>query len=344
MPKISVIVPVYKAEAYLHGCVDSILAQTFADFEIILVNDGSPDGCGALCDAYAAREDRILALHQENQGQAAARNHALTQAKGEWLCYVDSDDCIHPQMLELLHEAAIQSGAPISFCGMAEGEEIPEDFLDTRSLRYDVLSMEEASLTDLYDREEYPGWVACAKLIRRDLVEHYPFRQGRVYEDNEAVCRWICQAGSLAKLPYDLYFYRKNPESTTQVAFSRKKLDYLWALESIIRYYGDLGYAKLRQRFADRYVEAVVSCCNGLQYTLGCREDAERTEKACYAFLKSQGIQLRQEQLEVLLDTMHPKLSRLYWPLAGAVRTVRRQGFGGVMNKLKCKFGKDGSA
>ncbi len=341
MPKISVIVPVYKAEEYLRHCVDSILAQTFSDFEILLVDDGSPDGSGAICDAYAAQYENIRAMHQENRGQAAARNHALTQARGDWLCYVDSDDGIHPQMLELLYTAAIQSGAPISFCGMAEGEQPPEDFLSHRELSFAVLSMEEASLTRLYDRGEYPGWVACAKLIRQDIAQGYPFREGRVYEDNEAVCRWICQAGSLAKLPYDLYFYRKNPQSTTQASFSMKKLDYLWALESIIAHYSSLGYFQMRQRFADRYVDAVVSCCNDVQYTLGRRKDAETIEKNCYAFLHRQGLKLRREQRELLLDTMHPRLSRIYWPAAGVVRTLRSQGLSGILRKIRGQFRKD---
>ena len=106
MPEISVIVPVYKAEAYLHACIDSILSQTFSDFELILVDDGSPDGCGAICDDYASRDGRVQVIHQENQGQAAARNCALAVAGGEWICFVDSDDAVHPQMLERLRQAA----------------------------------------------------------------------------------------------------------------------------------------------------------------------------------------------------------------------------------------------
>ena len=101
MAAISVIVPIYKVEAFLHRCVDSILAQTFADFDLVLVDDGSPDGCGAICDDYAARDSRVRVIHQKNQGQAAARNHALAAAKGDWVCFVDSDDAVHPQMLEL---------------------------------------------------------------------------------------------------------------------------------------------------------------------------------------------------------------------------------------------------
>ena len=196
MPKISVIVPVYNAENFLRDCIDSILSQTFSDFEIILVNDGSPDNSGKICDEYAAKYDCISVIHQENQGQAAARNHAMTQAKGDWICFVDSDDLIHPQMLELLDQAANESGAPISQCGMLEAVTLPEDFRNHREAPFRTLIMDEATLVALHDADQYPGWVACAKLIRRDLIENYPFHEGRVYEDNEAVCRWICRGGS----------------------------------------------------------------------------------------------------------------------------------------------------
>ena len=115
MPTISVIVPVYKAEAYLADCIDSILNQTFSDLEVILVDDGSPDGCGAICDAYAAREPRVSVLHQENQGQAAARNHALPLAKGEWICFVDSDDTVEPEYVQVLME--ILGDGDMAMCG-----------------------------------------------------------------------------------------------------------------------------------------------------------------------------------------------------------------------------------
>ena len=100
MPMISIIVPVYKAEQYLRPCIDSILAQTYTDYELVLVDDGSPDNCGAICDEYATKDSRVKVIHQRNQGQAAARNAAVKMALGEWICFVDSDDVIHPQMLE----------------------------------------------------------------------------------------------------------------------------------------------------------------------------------------------------------------------------------------------------
>ena len=106
MPEISVIVPVYNTEQYLHRCVDSILAQTFTDFELILVDDGSPDNSGAICDEYAGKDQRIHVIHQSNGGRGLVRNAALnwiqTNSDSKWIAFVDSDDWIHPQYLEVL--------------------------------------------------------------------------------------------------------------------------------------------------------------------------------------------------------------------------------------------------
>ena len=104
MPTISVIVPVYNVEKYIHRCVDSILDQTFTDFELILVDDGSPDNCPAICDEYAAKDSRVRVIHQKNQGQAAARNYGVSMAKGAWISFVDSDDMIASKTLELLYQ------------------------------------------------------------------------------------------------------------------------------------------------------------------------------------------------------------------------------------------------
>ena len=334
MPEISVIVPVYNAEKYLSACVDSILSQTFTDFEILLVDDGSPDNCGRICDDYAAGYDCISVIHQENQGQAAARNHAMHYAKGSWFCFVDSDDLIHPRMLELLYRAAVSGDAPVSMCRMLEATMLPEEFFRDPSEQFQVLSVDEKTLLKLYDADDYPAWVACAKLIRRELVEAYPFREGRVFEDNEAVCHWICEGKKLAQKDCQLYFYRTNDGSTTKSNFSIKKLDYLWALESIIRYYESIGFDLMRRRFFERYADAVISSCNGLRYILGQDDLTKAVEKRFRKLAREQGLKPTQSQLEALLDAVHPRLAKLYWPLSGAVRTIRNQGVSGIIQKI----------
>lgn len=343
MPEISVIVPVYKAEAYLHDCIGSLLDQTFQNFEILLVDDGSPDRCGEICEEYAARDSRISVIHQENLGQAAARNHALRHAKGNWVCFVDSDDLIHPQTLQLLYQAAKESGASVSMCRMLEAQALTTDFYQERAAEYTLLTMEEETLVAMHDREDYPAWVACGKLIRKDLVENYPFREGRVFEDNEAVCRWVCQGKTLAMVEEKLYFYRTNIGSTTKSDFSLKKLDYLWALESILKYYSSLGYLQMRQRFFDRYAHAVVSACNGLRYVLFQPELVRNVEKNFYRVCREEGLRLNKQQFEALLDSTHPGLMKLYWPLDGIVQTIKQQGISGIGRKIIKRLRKDES-
>lgn len=245
MPEISVIVPVYRAKKYMHRCVDSILSQTFSDFELILVDDGSPDNCGAICDAYAEKDSRVRVIHQKNQGQAAARNRAITVARGQWVTFVDSDDGIHPQMLEHLLRAAEESGANISMCGALEAETMPEHFMDPIDGKWAQKTMDETGLEALYTHGEHRYWVVWGKLIRRRIVEKFPFTSGRFYEDNAVAFRWLYAAGKVADLPGRYYFYQVNPEGTTKSGFSEKKLDFLWALEAQRQFYKGVGFGRL---------------------------------------------------------------------------------------------------
>ena len=122
-PLLSIIVPVYDVERYLQKCIDSILAQTFTDFELILVDDGSPDNCPALCDAAAAKDARIRVLHQKNGGLSAARNAGLDVARGEWIGFVDSDDYISPEMYEILYKAVQSTGSDLALCDYVKVDE-----------------------------------------------------------------------------------------------------------------------------------------------------------------------------------------------------------------------------
>ena len=131
LPLISVIVPVYKVEAYLDKCISSIVGQTYRNLEIILVDDGSPDNCGAICDAWAEQDSRIKVIHKENGGLSDARNAGMSAATGELLGFVDSDDHISPEMYQLLYERMIADNSDISACGV---EMVFENGLPSRPL------------------------------------------------------------------------------------------------------------------------------------------------------------------------------------------------------------------
>ena len=118
MPKVSIIVPVYKVGPYLAKCIDSILSQTLTDFELILVDDGSPDSCGEICDGYAKKDERIKVIHKQNGGLSSARNAGLDIAKGEYIGFVDSDDYIEHDMYEFLYKNSVQYDTDIACCGI----------------------------------------------------------------------------------------------------------------------------------------------------------------------------------------------------------------------------------
>lgn len=256
MPATSVIVPVYKAEQYIHQCIGSILAQTYTDFELILVDDGSPDNSGAICDAYTECDSRVRVIHQENQGQAAARNCAVKQAQGEWICFVDSDDMIHSQMLEILYNAVNKSEAKISMCSAINGGVPPQDFFQPISSCFSIYSVSEAYLTTLYDGSSLRPWSVCCKLIHKEIIVKHPFTNGRIFEDNAVVGRWLCEACVVADVDAALYFYRMTPTSTMRSAFNLKKIDYLWALEEMITFFDGVNYSRLCKRFCGTYLKS----------------------------------------------------------------------------------------
>lgn len=230
MPTISVIIPVYKAEAWLRECVDSVLGQTYRDFELLLVDDGSPDESGKICDEYVKKDRRVRAVHQENRGQGAARNRAIALAQGRYLCFVDADDLVHPQLLESLL-AGLPGEGGVACCSLLKGERCPAEFFDPApAAGFETCALDEDRLSRLFD-DPYVCWIVCGKLIPARIVRAWPFPEGRVFEDNAVVVRWLLEAERLSVTGRALYFYRENPEGTTKSPMSAKKrADFLCAL------------------------------------------------------------------------------------------------------------------
>ena len=248
MPKISVIIPVYNVENYLKDCIDSVLAQTFTDFELILVDDGSPDKSGLICDEYSEKDSRIRVFHQENQGQAAARNFGVTKAATDWICFVDSDDVIHPQMLSTLFGAVENSDVKISMALLSESvskEKISEIFSDDIDKSLQIIDVCEDVLFEFFKDSRYHS--VCAKLIQKDLLIKYPFQVGRIHEDSPVICKWLVEAGRIAYSPNVFYVYIDNGDSTTRSKFTLKKLDLLWAWEQQIKFYKSIGFKKMQK-------------------------------------------------------------------------------------------------
>lgn len=237
MPEISVIVPVYKAEAYLSRCVDSILAQTFTDFELILVDDGSPDRSGTICDEYAARDARIRVIHKPNGGLSDARNTGIDASTGDWLMFVDSDDYIAPNMAEALHTAVTQHNADMATCNVKQfgnNPDTPEtDWIKIKSGVYDGIEL-------LKSGDFMPPYVvAWNKIYAKRLWQSLRYPVGRIHEDEFVIHLLFSACKKVVCLTDALYYYRENPNGITKRPYSLSRLDYLDALADRLQYYID---------------------------------------------------------------------------------------------------------
>ena len=217
--KLSVIVPVYRAEEYLQRCVDSLLAQQLSDYEIILVDDGSPDRSGELCDEYAGQHpDKVRCLHLVNGGQGRARNRGMEIARGEYLGFVDSDDWVESDMYPKLLQCAEAEGADVVVCGI-------------RALHAD--GREESLPVWKEGNPMAAAGSACNKLFRRASVGEIRFPEGLWYEDFGFSAKLLMRSGKTVYLPEDLYDYRVGQVSTMNNENARKNLDMLEIMEDL---------------------------------------------------------------------------------------------------------------
>lgn len=208
-PKASVIVPVYKVEEYLPRCLDSLAAQTYPNLEIVLVDDGSPDRCGELCDAFAHGRPNALVLHQSNQGLSAARNCGVRASHGDYITFVDSDDYISADYVEYLMSMILKY-----HCDISVGNYAPvyrggtPDVKQTRECQ-ELFTNEEALIEALYSVKF--GVAAWAKMYKRELVEKYPFPRGKLFEELATTYKIIGDSASVAYGNRNIYFYVQRP-------------------------------------------------------------------------------------------------------------------------------------
>ena len=233
MDLISVIVPVYKVEEYLDRCVESIVNQTYRNLEIILVDDGSPDNCPAMCDAWAAKDVRIKVIHKENGGLSDARNVGLKIASGEYIAFVDSDDWIHSQYVANLHSACVEQGTLLSACDVMTVFEEQELCECDSNVKSNCFSTEEA-MRCLTEGQKIRA-VAWNKLYHNNLIDCERFPVGRYHEDEFFTYRIVAKAEKVAYVPKPLYYYYQRDGSIMN-SVSIKHLDALDAALERLNY------------------------------------------------------------------------------------------------------------
>lgn len=224
MPLVSIIVPIYKVEKYLDRCVCSIINQTYSNIEIWLVDDGSPDACGEMCDDYARKDERVRVIHKQNGGLSDARNVAIDVALGEWITCIDSDDFVAPNYVEFLLNIVMQND---SMCGVVQ----PQEFFEGQSPRQEsqdddlvVLSGKDAISAMFY--QTLFDTSAWGKLYHKSLFQtgiRYP--KGLLFEDNPTTYLLLSRCRSVVVSQAKLYYYLVRKDSIQGADFTPPKLD-----------------------------------------------------------------------------------------------------------------------
>lgn len=256
LPLISVIVPVYNVEKYLKRCLDSIRKQTYSNIEILLIDDGSTDQSGRICDEFAKLDSRVRVLHKNNGGLSDARNVGIEEAKGEYITFVDSDDYVDEDLIEYLYKMIERTHTEMSICTNRLYHEKTRKFqIGADDGKNEVLTAHESIKRLLYGRN---FWVsAWAKLYKKDLFLNIRYPKGKLYEDTAVTYKLILKAGRVAYGRSCKYTYCVRNNSITRSAFSPRQLDLIEVADSavsdIIRKFPGLAQAGMCFRLWARF-------------------------------------------------------------------------------------------
>lgn len=219
MDLISVIVPVYNAEDYLDRCIESIINQSYSNFELLLIDDGSSDKSLEICNKWEKRDERIQVYSQKNGGASAARNYGLRMMKGEYIVFVDSDDWISSKYIEFLYMAIKSNNYDIVQCNLKATTD--DDFKVEEITDFNFKNVKELTKTEALNYRLYKVSV-CAKIYKKDLFNDFSFREGAIYEDDASYYIFVYRANRLAILNETLYFYFMSDNSVMR---NEKPLD-----------------------------------------------------------------------------------------------------------------------
>lgn len=237
---VSVIIPVYNVENLLQRCVDSVIKQTYRNLEIILVNDGSTDQSGVMCDDLKTRDSRIVVYHKPNGGLSDARNHGIERANGELIIFLDSDDWMDLSTIEKLYKLMKISDADISICNhIATSNENEKP----NQLNYEVYEYSNLeALLELYGKQSVQMAVSWGKLFKKQLFETVRFPLNKIHEDEFVIHHLLYQAHRVVYTSEPLMFYWQRPDSITGVGFNfKKKMHAIEALNERLTFFNSIG-------------------------------------------------------------------------------------------------------
>jgi len=279
MPKISIIIPCYKVEKYLRRCLDSVLVQTFKNWEAICVNDGSPDECGNILDEYARKDSRFNIIHQENKGASIARNNGLDAAKGDWICFVDSDDIIHPQMLEIVYNKAVSNNVDMVHYKYREFKTDDVDCIDIDLNAIKGKIFNNPALVTCRKSKYYNTFGPVAKFIKKEVIGKIRFIPHLQFEDYPFVYEILSQKPKALYLDTELYFYRIREVSLSHIKADPQQIkDYHTGINHIFKIYENPELKKEKQFLIRDFLPII------LKHQLGrCRRADNATKPLMFA-------------------------------------------------------------
>ena len=313
MAQIAVIVPIYKVEPYLRRCVDSILMQTFMDFELILVDDGSPDNCGAICDEYAKKDSRVYVIHQENKGLSAARNAGIdwvfANSNSEWLNFVDSDDWVHPEYLERIYHAVLEHNVKVSICGYEETDG------EIHWTNADAAQVKLWPVEQFYVERNVNATVAVCKLYHKECFADIRYPVGKIHEDEYVTYRILFAHEQIAVIDAPMYAYFVNPEGITKSEWTPKRLDVLDAIQGQYRFFRKNSFDQAYKRQLYVYWNVL---CTQLQRIQGCAEEKKgkmrrKTRWRLIRILIVHHKEIAFRENKWAYEIAFPRMMNLYW-------------------------------
>lgn len=332
MYEIAVIVPVYNVEAYLNRCLDSILKQSFMDFLLILVDDGSFDKSGEICEQYACLDKRIKVIHQNNQGLSAARNRGiewvLDNTACEWITFIDSDDWVHKDYLKALYSGVLKAQVDICACCyretgnvMIEDKDIQDCFLD----QVCVISPDDFMCLD----NKYVGKISVwAKIYNIRLFREIRFPVGKIFEDLYITHKLLFSCEKISFFEEDLYYYFLSPKSITRKEWTPRKLDEIQGFDEYIDFFEKSNHEKVLEFARRSYIESLIrqwkETSQEKKYRKYSRMIQKRLRRALYDYKQANKISFKSHKY--MYEAAYPHLLKAYWYIICILYKLRGRG------------------
>lgn len=311
---ISIIIPVYNVEKYLEKSIESVLIQTYSNLEIILVDDGSTDNSGVICDQFQKKDTRVRVIHKKNGGLSDARNCGIKKSSGKYLTFMDSDDIISDDYIEYLYSLIKKYKTKLSICKYDVTVDVKQNKSVKKGITFKmnkILTLKHLLLEDIFTVS------ACAKMYSAELFDNITFPVGRLYEDNGTIYKLIDKCDEIAYGEDVKYFYIKRENSITTSTFSERKLDLIYLTDEMCNYlekYTDLQNEIKKKRIASRFsIVSQLSKCGMLDSDIAmeCIEYIKNNKD----FILNSEIVTKREKIAMILLITNKRLFSNVWKL-----------------------------